>query len=109
MLHECPALAGLRLQFSSLLLSCSSVMSQLLWAKDQHEVSRYIIACLDRMIILPKYQRFEVPSTRPGARGEGLCVLFHPAIAHGIRLWRTVPSASAIWVVPVAQHHRLGL
>ena len=49
--------------------------------------------------ILPEYQRFEVPSTRPGARGEGLCVLFYPAIAHGIRLWRTMPSASAIWVV----------
>ena len=30
MLLECPALAGLRLQFSSLLLSCSSVMRQLL-------------------------------------------------------------------------------
>ena len=48
-LHECPALAALRLQFSSLLLSCSSIMSRLLWAKDPHEVSRYIIACLDRM------------------------------------------------------------
>ena len=43
------ALAGLRLHFSSLLMSCSSVMRRLLWAKDQHEVSRYIIACLDRM------------------------------------------------------------
>ena len=49
MLLECPALAGLRLHFSSLLMSCSSVMRRLLWAKDQHEVSRYIIACLDRM------------------------------------------------------------
>ena len=50
MLLECPALAGLRLQFSSLFLSCSSViMRQLLWAKDQHEVCRYIKACLDRM------------------------------------------------------------
>ena len=48
MLLECPALADLRLQFSSLLLSCSSVMKRLLWAKDQHEVCRYIIACLDR-------------------------------------------------------------
>ena len=46
---ECPALADLRLQFSSLLLPCSSVMRWLLWAKDQHEVCRYIIACLDRM------------------------------------------------------------
>ena len=49
MLLECPALAGLRLQFSSFLLSCSSVMRGLLWTKDQHEVCRYIIACLDRM------------------------------------------------------------
>ena len=36
-------------EFSSLLLSCSSVMMRLLWAKDQHEVCRYILACLDRM------------------------------------------------------------
>ena len=42
MLLECPALADLRLQFSSLLLSCSTVMRRLLWAKDQHEVCRYI-------------------------------------------------------------------
>ena len=33
MLLECPALADLRLQFSSLLLSCSSVMRRLLWAQ----------------------------------------------------------------------------
>ena len=32
MLLECPALADLRLQFSSLLLPCSSVMRRLLWA-----------------------------------------------------------------------------
>ena len=31
------------------LLPCSGVMRRLLWAKDQHEVCRYIIACLDRM------------------------------------------------------------
>ena len=49
MLLECPALADLRLQFSSLLLPCAGVMRRLLWAKDQHEVCRYIIACLDRM------------------------------------------------------------
>ena len=49
MLPECPALADLRLQFSSLLLPCSSVMRRLLWAKDRHEVCRCIIACLDRM------------------------------------------------------------
>ena len=52
-----------------------------------------------RVDILPDYQRFEIPSSRPGARGEGLCVLTHPDIAHGVRLWRTMPSASAIWVV----------
>ena len=44
-----PSLADLRLQFSSLLLLCSSVIRRLLCAKDQHEVCRYIIACLDRM------------------------------------------------------------
>ena len=44
MLLECPALADLRLQFSSLLLSCSCDMRWLFWAKDQHEVCRYIIA-----------------------------------------------------------------
>ena len=48
MLLECPALADLRLQFSSLLLSCCSVMRRLLWAKDQREVCRDIVACLDR-------------------------------------------------------------
>ena len=48
---------------------------------------------------LPDYQQFDIPSTCPGARGEGLCVLYHPAIGHGVRLWRTMPSASAIWVV----------
>ena len=40
-LLECTALADLRLQFSSLLLSCSSVMRRLFWAKDQHEVCTY--------------------------------------------------------------------
>ena len=35
MLLECPALADFRLRFASLLLSCSSVMRRLLWAKDQ--------------------------------------------------------------------------
>ena len=40
MLLECPALADLSLQFSSLLLRCSGVMRRLLWAKDQHEVCR---------------------------------------------------------------------
>ena len=30
-------------------ISCSSIMRRLLWAKDEHKVCRYIIACLDRM------------------------------------------------------------
>ena len=47
MLLDCPALADLRWQFSSHLMSCSNVMRRLLWAKDQQEVCRYITACLD--------------------------------------------------------------
>ena len=49
MLLECPALADLRQQYSSLLSDCSGVMARLVWAKDQPLVSKYIIACLDRM------------------------------------------------------------
>ena len=49
MLLEYPALAGLRLAFYLFLLSCSGVMSQLLRAKDQHEVCKYIIVCRDKM------------------------------------------------------------
>ena len=67
MLLECPALADLRLQFSTLLLPCSSVMRRLLWAKDQHEVCRYIIACLDRFhrtdVTLPHSDA--IPSDQP--------------------------------------------
>ena len=74
MLLECPALADLRLQFSSLLLPCSSVMRRLLWVKDQHEVCRYIIACLDRMpshrchIAPPR--RYSIRSALLAARDE---------------------------------------
>ena len=47
MLLECPALADLRDEYSPLVAECSGVMARLVWARDQ--VSRYIIACLDRM------------------------------------------------------------
>ena len=49
MLLECPALADLRDKFSTLVVECSGVMARLAWAKDQLMVSRYIVACLDRM------------------------------------------------------------
>ena len=63
MLLECPALTGLRLQFSSLLLSCSSIMRRLLWAKDQHEISRYIIACLGGTYVPPPSSAILHPSS----------------------------------------------
>ena len=43
------ALADLRDEFSPLVAECSGVMARLVWARDQPMVSRYIIACLDRM------------------------------------------------------------
>ena len=49
MLLECPALADLRDEFSPLVAECSGVMARLVWASNQPMVSRYIIACLDRM------------------------------------------------------------
>ena len=49
MLLECPALADLRDEFSPLIAECSGVMARLVWARNQPMVSRYIIACLDRM------------------------------------------------------------
>ena len=49
MLLECPALAGLRDEFSPLIAECSGVMARLVWAGNQPMVSRDIIACLDRM------------------------------------------------------------
>ena len=49
MLLECSALAGLRQQYSALMSECSGVMARLVWAEDQPLVSRYIIACLDKM------------------------------------------------------------
>ena len=45
-------LAGVELQLSLLVLSCPIVMTRLLWAKDQHEVCRYIKASLDKMSLL---------------------------------------------------------
>ena len=41
----------------------------------------------------------EVAASRPGARGEGVCVLVHPDIAHGAGLWRFMPSAAGLWLV----------
>ena len=49
MLLECPALADLRDEYSPLVAGCSGVMARLVWARNQPMVSRYIIACLDRM------------------------------------------------------------
>ena len=47
LLLECPALAGVRTQFSQLIAQSSGVMARLVWFRDQWLVSRYIIACLD--------------------------------------------------------------
>ena len=44
-----PALADLRDEYSPLIAECSGVMARLVWARKQPMVSRYIIACLDRM------------------------------------------------------------
>ena len=49
MLLECPALADLRDKYSPLVAECSGVMARLVSARNQPMVSRYIIACLDRM------------------------------------------------------------
>ena len=49
MLLECLALADLRDEVSPLIAECSGVMAKLVWARDQPKVSRYIVACLDRM------------------------------------------------------------
>ena len=49
MLLECPALADLRDKFSPFVAECSGVMARIVWARNQPMVSRYIIACLDRM------------------------------------------------------------
>ena len=49
LLLECPALADLRDEYSPLVAECSGVMDRLVWARNKPMVSRYIIACLDRM------------------------------------------------------------
>ena len=49
--------------------------------------------------ILPEYHRYEIPASRARAKGEGVCILIHPEIAHGVCLWRAVPAASLLWVV----------
>ena len=46
MLLECPAL---RDEYSPLVAECSGVMARLVWVRNQPMVSRYIVACLDRM------------------------------------------------------------
>ena len=48
--------------------------------------------------ILPEYQRHEVAASRLGAKEEGVCVLVHPDIAHGVGLWRSMPSAAGLWL-----------
>ena len=49
MLLEDSALADLRAKLSTLITDEPVVMARLGWVKDQPLVSRYIIACLDRM------------------------------------------------------------
>ena len=57
MLLECPALADLRDEYrtrteSTVLrvsIGCRVLMARLVWARNQPMVSRYILACLDRM------------------------------------------------------------
>ena len=49
MLLECPVLADLRDEYFSLVAECSGVVAGLVWARNQPMVSRYIVACLDRM------------------------------------------------------------
>ena len=73
MLLECPALADLRLQFSSLMLSCSSVIRRPLFAKDQHEVCRYLIAltgCYRTDVTLPDPDAYSIRSALLAARDE---------------------------------------
>ena len=55
MLLECPALADLRDEFCPLIAKFPGVMARLVWAmvmvlaRNQPMVSRYSIACRDRM------------------------------------------------------------
>ena len=48
---------------------------------------------------LPEYHQYEIPAARPGAKGEGVCLLVHPDIAHGVSLWRRMPSTPALWLI----------
>ena len=45
MLLESHALADLRDKFAPLVAECSGAMARLVWARNQHMVSKYIIAC----------------------------------------------------------------
>ena len=47
---ECPARADRMDKSSPLAADCSGVMAGLVWDINQPMVSRYIIACLDRML-----------------------------------------------------------
>ena len=51
LLLECPALAGVRTQFSQLIAQCSVVMARPVWFRDQSLVSRYNVACLDIVLL----------------------------------------------------------
>ncbi len=110
MAFERPPLAGIRMQFSSLLLSCPGVMRRLLWPQDQHEVCRYIMACLDK---LPA-QRFHTAPPRCylirlallAARDEYILILvltlqqLRQACDH-------IRMRPAAWAAPLALHRAL--
>ena len=74
-----------------------------LHATQQYLSSFHVIILTEtqspRADTMPEYDRHEIPAGRPGARGEGICVLVHPDIVHGVCLWRSVPSAALLWLV----------
>ena len=53
----------------------------------------FVVACLTL-----EYQRHEIAASCPGVRGEGICVLCHSDIEHGVGLWRSLPSAASLWL-----------
>ena len=75
---------------------------------DLHDTAQYL--CAFHIVILaetqsvsvsipPEYHQYEIPAARPGAKGEGICLLVHPDIAHGVSLWRRMPSTPALWLI----------
>ena len=76
MLLECPALADLRDEYrtrteSTVLrvsIGCRVLMARLVWARNQPMVSRYIIACLDRMYADDRQMLFH-PFSLVGCQG----------------------------------------